>query len=242
MALLKAVDDSGSTKVVQARDKAKPKANAWARLHDLCFGGGQQGRGCLSSFGIAPVNKPTQLKAKVLAIWEECHKCQCILVADITNIVWCQCKEYQDARDDDEKNRKKGKQDQTKLQAEMKTYQRGLGALPPGAKGTQGRGHMKHSTNTHFAEPASFAYANTENKEKTPLKKTATAESIVSSLTNSGSTTKTSRKSYGSRNSTVVHVDALEQLSLVSQHFENTAAQLGFGGSLGTSSTASSRL
>jgi hypothetical protein len=106
--------------------------------------------GALARFGIAPVAKPTQLKAKVLSIWNEIHEYQCIMDDEVINLAIPQLKECEAAKSKEESNREKGKQDQEQLQNAMKSYQCGLGALPPRAKGTQGAGRMKHSTNTRL--------------------------------------------------------------------------------------------
>jgi hypothetical protein len=51
------------------------------------------------------------------------------------------------------------KENSARLEKEMTTFERGVGALPPGANGEAGRGRVGHSTNLSVGNPASFGYA-----------------------------------------------------------------------------------
>jgi hypothetical protein len=125
-ALLTAVDDCGCQHVTQAKDKVEPKANAWMKLLDVCYGGMQQGRGKLAQFGFKPIMKATDLKKKVLLIWHEAAK----KVSDnsvnktIKNICEIQLAQYTKACDKETTDRAKGKEADVILQAQMATYQR----------------------------------------------------------------------------------------------------------------------
>ena len=74
-----------------------------------------------------------------------------------------QFREFEAAKQKEIDDRQKGKEADEQLQAEMKDYQRGKGAVPPGAKGNKGGGRLQHSTNTRLGQPASFSFSRAVN-------------------------------------------------------------------------------
>jgi hypothetical protein len=242
--ILSAVDECNCTRETQAKDKSEPKANAWARLLDNLYGGGGIGRGLLGNAGFRPFTKPTQCKKKITEMWAYALKNE----DSVTGEVFVKCKrqaeEYNLSVEEEKNSRDKDKVEQQKLQEEMKEYQRGIGAIPPGAKGREGGGRVQHSTNTRLGQPATFIYAsgNTSNGERT-LPAVAAAPSPSSTITNSlqGATSRnvsarSSRSSSpfttpGSRKSTVtVNTGVAERINAMTENFRMAAANLNLPG------------
>jgi hypothetical protein len=157
--LLRAVDECKCTSELHANNSDNPKGNKWNRLFDHCFGGGSEGRGLLAGH-VSTLASASKLKIKVLDIWTYAKKNNDDDQQGIVDIAMRQYKEYEKTKAIDETARSKQKQNMEELVDKMQTYEGGMGALPPSAKGTVGAGRRQHSTNLKTNEPGTYAYAN----------------------------------------------------------------------------------
>jgi hypothetical protein len=72
--------------------------------------------------------------------------------------------EYEDAKAKEKAAIDKAKNKDELVQKQMRSFELGRGALPPGAKGTVGAGRREHSTNLHTNQPATYSFANFATK------------------------------------------------------------------------------
>ena len=106
-----------------------------------------------------PPVKATQLKKKVFDACNYCIKNEALVSADLFEKSKRQLTEHETTLKEDVANKEKNKASQEKLQQQMKDYQRGMGAIPLGARGTVGGGRLQHSTNTCLGQLATFLHA-----------------------------------------------------------------------------------
>ena len=92
-------------------------------------------------------------------------------------------------------NAEKSKAKAKELRQQMTTYERGVGALPPGARGIRGGGRSEHSTNLSLGQPASTSYASLPTEEdvtaETPEPKKQRKRSPSSRSTSRSTSSKT---------------------------------------------------
>ena len=237
MVILRAVDETGAAKELTASNKDNGKGNAWARLVDVCFGGGSGGRGLLGFSGL-PDCSASVMKKKVTDAWNYAVTHESLTTEDIFNYCTRQNNEFNETKKKFEENKEKEKASDAKLQADMKDYQRGLGAIPPGAKGRQGGGRLQHSTNLRLGQPANFSFVRATSKAiAKPTVKTITSPAPPAAATvmapetpNSSITASVSGGSSGKRSSTSMHTNALQSINQLTSNFERTAKAMGLGG------------
>ena len=160
---------------------ANPKGNKWARLHLVMYGGDSNNtRGAFSFSELPKIPDACKLKKKVAEIWKYVTTLspedEGLFDSDIVKSCKQQlsaydenCKRVNDTTDADRK--------MEALRTQMTAYERQQGALPPGAKGTQGAGRIEHSTNTRLGQPATYAWRNAASSDRPP----ARAASVTSS-------------------------------------------------------------
>jgi hypothetical protein len=158
--LLDAVDECECTEELNANNTDNPKGNKWSKLLDVCFGGGSEGRGLLAGY-LPQMSKSTKLKQKVMDMWAyvrlesnnpNVHK-------HLIRMALRQEDEYNKTKADEKAASDKVKTIDAENQEKMKTYEAGLGALPPSANGNVGMGRAGHSTNLKTNEPAAYSFA-----------------------------------------------------------------------------------
>lgn len=163
MKILVAVDECECTEELNANNNDNPKGNKWSKLLDVCFGGGSEGRGLLAGL-LPPMTKSTKLKQKVVDMWAHLKLESTYPTTKVDNglikMAQRQGDEYDKTKADDKAAADKQKANADKLQEDMRTYEKGRGALPPSAKGTVGGGRLEHSTNLKTNQPSTYAYAN----------------------------------------------------------------------------------
>jgi hypothetical protein len=109
--------------------------------------------------------KTTKLKQKVIDMWaylktESTTNPNKKIDNGLIQMALRQATEYEKTKEDDKAAAANSKIDDQVLQVKMGTYEKGTGAIPPGAKGTVGGGRLQHSTNLKTNKPASYSYAN----------------------------------------------------------------------------------
>lgn len=156
--ILKAVDECKCTSELNANNSDNAKGNKWVKLYDVCFGGGSEGRGLLGGH-LPQMPSPSKLKLKVMAIWEYLKKASSV-GSELYELALRQEMEYEKCKAEDKATTDKQKANDAELQAKMRTYEGGLGALPPGAIGINGGGRIQHSTNLKTNEPAAYSWSN----------------------------------------------------------------------------------
>jgi hypothetical protein len=167
--ILRAVYDCKCTTELNATHNDYPKGNNWSWLYDHLFGGGSEGHRLLAGH-LPLLPTASKLQIKVMDIWahlkKESTKKENIKVdMDFVQTALQQEMEYEDAKAQEKAaidNKAKNKDEL--VQKQMRSFEVGRGALPPGAKGTVGAGCHEHSTNLHTNQPATYSFANFATK------------------------------------------------------------------------------
>ena len=97
-----------------------------------------------------------------------------------------QAKEYEETKQREKDATQKQKEKDEEFHSKMNTYQKNIGAVPPGVKGIEGGGRRQHSTNLNLEEPVSNLYANSSSASTTarsgsPQNSSASRNSLSSS-------------------------------------------------------------
>ncbi|CAB9524276.1 unknown protein [Seminavis robusta] len=158
-AIFQAVDECDATKCTEASNNDNVKKNGWTRFHDVCYGGGADGRELLVR-RLPKITQATQMKKKVTALWQYILDNPEKVRESLYTAAVQQSGEHETAKKTEKESTEKAKAKAALLQEQMKNYERGVGALPPGANGDSGAGRSGHSTNLALGHPSSFAYAN----------------------------------------------------------------------------------
>ena len=220
---LQAIDECECTSELAASNKDNPKGNKWTRLYDHCYGGvidvadNETPRGLLGGkLGVLPSS--SKLKLKVGKIWDyvakqmaqEKHK----VPKTVCEICKRQMMEYEDTKKREKDMAQKQKQKDDELHEKMNAYQKGVGAVPPGAKGIEGGGRRQHSTNLNIEEPATNQYANSS---------TSASDSASTPAQNAGGRSGRSgsaRSSSSLSTSTDLHAQSFSSLNRFTDRFE----------------------
>jgi hypothetical protein len=154
--LFYALDEARAPQSIMAKDK-DVKGNGWARALDILF---CEDRGTLAGY-VPKIDKPTQLKKRVIELWKWIKNNQSHpqLDPDVSKHALKQLKCHEKAVTDNASAVATAKETNAVLDQQMVNYERGKGALPPGAKGEQGKGRVQHSTNLNIGNPAMFSFA-----------------------------------------------------------------------------------
>ena len=164
MKILVACDECEVVTEVAASDSGNVKGNKWVRLHDVVFGGRDDGtRGLIPEFPMIPL--PSKFKRKVVSIWQFGLD-ETKVPTEIHRYCIRQHKAHTDTCKALAQSNKAAKEKYAELAGKMKEYEDSVGALPigarvpppPGARPDDGGGRMNHSTNLQARQPAGFGF------------------------------------------------------------------------------------
>ena len=130
--ILRACDECDVVHEAAASDSGNVKGNKWVKLHDVVFGGRDDGtRGLIPQFPIIPL--PSKFKKKIVTLWTFGSNPDKV-PAEIHGYCSRQLRAHKETVKEQAESHKAAKEKYEKLSGQMREYEESVGAMPAGAR------------------------------------------------------------------------------------------------------------